>query len=380
MGRWKLHLSVAFLILASAPSASAAGREFVKVRFGDTLHNIAIRHRTTTAELLRLNQLKTTTIHVGQQLRVRKSPPAKAARPTSRTKSTPVRAVTPSKVRSNPTTVTVKSGDTLSLIATRHKLSVRQLQHLNGLKDTRILVGQRLRLTKPAQSMPSVRLTRARILGVPVALVDVDLRNPRILVTPVLPRLGLGFGAKLQTLAQQPGATAVINGGYFHPSSFIPAGDLVIQGRYVSTGRVPTAITITPGNHVEIRPVKAVRPASWRGYETVIASGPHVLVAGKVASEYRAGYRDRAVFGRAARSALGIRSDQRLIFMSTHAQLTPSEVAKIMQRAGARDAILLDGGSSTGMAWKGKVIYNPSRQIAYGIGVFENYQGKRYSR
>lgn len=45
-----------------------------------------------------------------------------------------------------------------------------------------------------------------------------------------------------------------------------------------------------------------------------------------------------------------------------------------------RDALLLDGGSSTGLAWNGKPVLDSVRKVSYGIGVFTEYTGRRYIR
>ncbi|WP_169316591.1 phosphodiester glycosidase family protein [Deinococcus peraridilitoris] len=383
------------MLSASAPGL--ASPTVVQVQPGDTLTLLSKKYGVSVPRLMQLNHLKSSTIRVGQPLRLRRqaahartvakpavvkahTPLRKATRPTRLAKPGKITATVTAARTVAPAQVTVRPGDTLSTLALRHKTTVAQLQRLNKLKSSTITVGQRLRIKAPAPRKPDVNLVRGKVLGVPVVLIEVDMRNPNVFITPVLPRHGLGNGASLKALTLQSGAKALINGGYFHPRSFIPAGDLVVHGRYISTGRVPTAVAITPDNRVAIHPVQAVQFASWRGFETVIASGPHVLRRGVVARHVSQGYRDPAVFGRAARSALGVRGDQQLIFMSSKTLLTTSEVAKIMQRAGAREAILLDGGSSTGIAWQGNVLYAPSRQLSYGIGIYANYRGKRQGR
>jgi len=55
-------------------------------------------------------------------------------------------------------------------------------------------------------------------------------------------------------------------------------------------------------------------------------------------------------------------------------------MGKVMARLGVRDALLLDGGSSAGLAWNGRAVLDSVRSVAYGIGVFTGYQGRRYSR
>lgn len=339
---WRPYFMLSLLILGTLSLAQGKSLtpQTVRAKPGDTLSRLARQHGTSVARLVQLNHLKTTRLLIGQTVRLRPAPPA-ARRTSAARKGTPKRRLTAKRGRGLP---------------------------------------RRVWAAPRPPRRPSVRLVHATILGVHVLLVEVDLRDPHVLVTPVLPRGGLGTGAALGTLARQAGATALINGGYFHPTSFIPAGDLVVHGRYIASGRVPTAVAITPDNRVAIHPVHSVQFAAWRGFETVIASGPHLLHEGRPVAHYASGYRDPAVFGRAARSALGIRSARTLVFLSSKVPLTPGEVAKIMRRAGARDAILLDGGSSTGLAWKGKTLYDSGRKIAYGIGVYANYAGQRYSR
>lgn len=77
-------------------------------------------------------------------------------------------------------TATVRSGDTLSGIASRHGVSVRDLRRWNGLASSRIQVGQTLRLTAPDAEAVSYTVKRgdsldriARAYGVSIA----DIRS-----------------------------------------------------------------------------------------------------------------------------------------------------------------------------------------------------------
>lgn len=269
-----------------------------------------------------------------------------------------------------PEFATVRRGEHLTLLARRYATTVPRLIELNELRTTVLRVGQKLRLRPPARS---VVLESRVVLGVPVRVVRVDLNDRDVLVTPRLPARGIGFGAKLDVLANGSSAVAMVNGGYFHPTSFYPAGDLVVRGQLVSTGKVRTALTITPDNRAVIRPAPMNAAVSWRGYDTVVANGPYVLRKGKVAVYPLAeGYRDPAIWSRAARSAVGVVGERKIFFVSTTRKLTLSELAKVMRALGARDGMTLDGGSSVGMAWKGKVLIRPARRLAYGIAVYEN--------
>uniref|UniRef100_UPI002869AD11 phosphodiester glycosidase family protein n=1 Tax=Deinococcus sp. TaxID=47478 RepID=UPI002869AD11 len=84
--------------------------------------------------------------------------------------------------------------------------------------------------------------------------------------------------------------------------------------------------------------------------------------------------------GRAARSAVGLVSNRDLVLVSTHTRLTTTEMGKVMARLGIRDALLLDGGSSAGIAWNGSPVLESVRKVSYGIGVFTDYTGRRYLR
>ena len=61
--------------------------------------------------------------------------------------TTPVEAKAPT---SAPQVHVVKQGDTLSAIAQRHGLTVKQLKHLNGLNSSRLKLGQKLALDRAA--------------------------------------------------------------------------------------------------------------------------------------------------------------------------------------------------------------------------------------
>ena len=66
--------------------------------------------------------------------------------------------------------------------------------------------------------------------------------------------------------------------------------------------------------------------------------------------------------------------------VSTHAKVSVTQMGRIMATLGARDALLLDGGSSAGISWNGSVLLDSVRKVSYGIGVFTNYTGRRYAR
>ncbi|MCC5834082.1 MAG: LysM peptidoglycan-binding domain-containing protein, partial [Opitutales bacterium] len=98
------------------------------VQAGDTLSHIAVRYGMSVSELRRLNGLQTDRINVGQTLVVRNTGTATI-------------------------TYTVRRGDTLGAIAARFGVSIADIQRANGLRGSRILVGQTLNIPNQPQGL-----------------------------------------------------------------------------------------------------------------------------------------------------------------------------------------------------------------------------------
>ena len=127
-----IHVGQKLYLQTAAPTRSAAiddndeePSEYT-VRRGDTLSKIALRFDVGLSFLRQINKLKSDLIRPGQKLRLRASRLEEAVH-------------------------VVKEDETLTEIARRYRVSVTQLQRLNGLVGDRILIGQKLRL-KDAES------------------------------------------------------------------------------------------------------------------------------------------------------------------------------------------------------------------------------------
>lgn len=152
-------LTALLLIPGAATSAAAKATSSAPavhvVKQGDTLYDIAQRHGLTVNELKRLNGLGSSRLKIGQKLALTKAaaPPAPqkakaAGKPVAKSPGTQPQAGG-GKVH------VVRSGDTLSAIASRHGLSVATLKKLNGLSGNRLKIGQHLALAEPASTAPA---------------------------------------------------------------------------------------------------------------------------------------------------------------------------------------------------------------------------------
>lgn len=90
------------------------------VKKGDTLYKIAEAYNTTVDELTKLNNLTTTTLQIGQQLKI----------PTE----------------NDSITYTVKKGDNLYNIANTYNTTVEEIKQLNGLTSNLLSIGQILKI------------------------------------------------------------------------------------------------------------------------------------------------------------------------------------------------------------------------------------------
>lgn len=121
-----------------------------RVKNGDYLGRIATKHRCTVAQIKRWNNLKSNNIRVGQRLVIYRGGSAPSG--SSQTSSASSSASQPSTTESS--TYTVRSGDTLSGIATRHGVTVADLKEWNNLSSNNIKVGQKIKVKATAESAP----------------------------------------------------------------------------------------------------------------------------------------------------------------------------------------------------------------------------------
>lgn len=115
------------------------------VEKGDTLSAIAVRYGTSVSAIRNANGLSSTNlIRVGQKLKVPKGSAAVASRSGSSSK--PVSRPSSSSGGGSGGSYTVKSGDSLWVIARKNNTSVDKLKKANGLSSDNLKIGQKLKL------------------------------------------------------------------------------------------------------------------------------------------------------------------------------------------------------------------------------------------
>jgi exopolysaccharide biosynthesis protein len=118
----------------------------------------------------------------------------------------------------------------------------------------------------------------------------------------------------------------------------------------------------------------------------ILGGGPILLKEGAPAAETDSGiYAEGFSRNRHPRTAVGIRKDGSLVFITVDGRrpsqsvgMTIAEIADLMRELGCTDAINLDGGGSTTMVIRDKVVNHPSdpsgeRPVGNALLVFRRY-------
>ena len=150
----------------------------------------------------------------------------------------------------------------------------------------------------------------------------------------------------------------------------------VSDGRILSTGYSP--LNIPADGYVLVGPksklsileagekikLNVKTSPEWKSVKHIISGGPYLVKNGEVYVDVAA-QKLHSITGRNPRSAIGYTADNRLILVAVDGRegasvgLTLTELANFMKSIGCTNAINLDGGGSTVMYVKGKIVNNP---------------------
>ena len=121
---------------SSASGSSSSERIRYKVRKGDTLGEIAMKYHVTVAQLKNWNHLRSSMISIGQTIYIYTKAPASGSKSSASGSARSGGSV--------PTEYVIRSGDTLSGIASRYPgVSAKDIMVYNGIGE-RIRVGQKI--------------------------------------------------------------------------------------------------------------------------------------------------------------------------------------------------------------------------------------------
>ncbi|WP_074382498.1 phosphodiester glycosidase family protein [Phormidesmis priestleyi] len=142
-----------------------------------------------------------------------------------------------------------------------------------------------------------------------------------------------------------------------------------------SNSAIATSLSIGTSLQLE----STTSPSDLNLYPNIVGAGPLLIQNGQIVLDAKAEQFSAAFIQElAARSAIGQTADGTILMVTAHNRIggkgaTLAEMAQIMSRLGAVNALNLDGGSSTTLYLGGQILDRPSRSSARvynGIGVF----------
>lgn len=226
-----------------------------------------------------------------------------------------------------------------------------------------------------------IEYSRNTVGRIAVNVVQIDLNSPRVEITPVLAKGHIEQGKskryKLETfpsLIRRTYPIAAINGTYHDTKTGRIVGTIVINNKVVTVGERGAAVCFDKQNRMSVHLVsgKNGKDLGWSTFKSAISTGPTLVRHGqlwlKPKKEY---FRDPDLYARARRSAIGLTSSNKLLLVTIEQKIYLSELAKIMLKLGAEEAVTLDGGSSSALYYRGKMITKPSRPLANFLLVYE---------
>jgi LysM repeat protein len=246
----------AVAIATTEPVTNVTPAATYAVAKGDSLSKIAAKYHLTAIELAKANNLKLSSpLQIGQKLLI------------------PGKAVAPGGAEAAPATggtmtYTVKSGDSLKLIARRNGTTVSAIKSLNRLKSDTVRVGQELKLPPGATPVPSApAVVDTTSASAPVSAVPDTVKGTGGLLTHTVKS-----GEKLSTIAKKYGVTlaelATAN-NISDPSKIRAGQELVIPngssagGKSVKAGAItaaPPPSTTTPDVDTGLKPAAEEPP------------------------------------------------------------------------------------------------------------------------
>ncbi|MCC6483913.1 MAG: phosphodiester glycosidase family protein [Armatimonadetes bacterium] len=212
-----------------------------------------------------------------------------------------------------------------------------------------------------------------RNFGVPTHVVTVDLSSPYVSVRAQVAAGGIGTTESFHSMLRRTRPVAAVTGTFFDPKTKLPIGDIAVDGQLICRGMIGDGICFTKGGQLEIVSRADGVANNWQNYDAVVCGGPTLLMDGQWALYPRdQGFRDPALFAKRPRTAVGHTYNNKMVLVSVNRPIHLRTLGKIMQKLGCKDAVSLDGGSSTGLWFNGRILSEPARRLTNVVAVHIN--------
>ncbi|MCL5104909.1 MAG: phosphodiester glycosidase family protein [Armatimonadetes bacterium] len=223
-----------------------------------------------------------------------------------------------------------------------------------------------------ACSASSIAYSRVKVGRTVAHVVTADLANREVRVSVALARGGAGSQETFKSIIGRARPAAAITGTFFDTRTLIPTGDIAVFGTIVHSGCIGAALCVDSNNVPAMVPLRAGRQCGWTGYETVLCAGPTLISQGRISiSLKREGFR-RSLCAPARRTAVGITKSGKLLIVAINRSASLHDLARLMLKLNAKDAVCLDGGSSTAFYYQGRYLATPGRRLTNCLVIYSS--------
>ncbi len=186
--------------------------------------------------------------------------------------------------------------------------------------------------------------------------------NELVVLTPEFHRTTLTDPSGLEAVVRRDRVVEIRD---LQGSMAIPADGYVISAR--GAGRDWMRLSLAAGARVSIATEIEARPPFPFSPDFVIGGGPRLLSEGRTVPSEAEAYPEGFYATRHPRTAAGVRADGSVVLAVVDGRqpavglgLTIPELASLMAELGCLEAVNLDGGGSSTMVVKGRVVNSPS--------------------
>jgi len=208
-------------------------------------------------------------------------------------------------------------------------------------------------------------------------VVIANVADPAVEASTVLYR-GL---STVWNLVRTPHACAAVTGTFFAPRSGYPVGDVVVDGTLKVFGRRGSAMAIDYYGQPHVFDTEFGKSVDWSPYRWALRGTVRLVRDGRPSPNPKAQkFHDRRIWSRVARTGAGVTQSGKLVLIATTSPVTLTEFARAMIKLGVRDAVNLDGGSSTCLFYRGIVVIRPGRRLSNMLVLTEIESAKGSAR
>jgi hypothetical protein len=219
----------------------------------------------------------------------------------------------------------------------------------------------------------SIALQHRRVQGAWLYVITTDLNDPRIRIDIGLPARGLYHSEGFLNMIKRRGPVAAVTGTYFDTRSLLPVGTIIVGGKAIHVNHIGTTVCFAGSTRVTFIGTAKGESCELSGVDCGLRTGPRLLAGGHyVLNPRREGFRHPGLFGNHRRVAMGVTAHNKLLLVAINTPVTFAKTAGIMKSLGAVDAVCLDGGTSSAMYYKGKLVCRPGRALTNIVEVYRS--------